>query len=84
VADPKYFQSYHLFISHKTIDLEEDFLEAEDSLEDSLEVEDSPEAEDSPEEVGTLEVVEYHPEDHQEEDGGRHPSLYHKHNKENW
>jgi len=86
VADPKYFQNYHPFTSHKTIGTEEDSPEVEDFLEegDFPGEEDFPEEEDSQEEVGTLEAVEYHLEDHQEEDGGRHPSPYHKHNKESW
>jgi len=80
VVDPKYFQSYRPFASHKTTDPGEDFLE----VEDSPEAEDSLEEEDSPEEVGIQEAVGYHLEDHRVEDGDRRPSLYHKHSKENW
>jgi len=80
-VDPRCFQNYHPFASRKMTDLEEDFLEAEGFLE----AEDSPEEEeDSLEEVGTQVEVEYHPVDHQEEDGDRHQPLYHKHNRENW
>jgi len=78
VVDPKHFQNYHLFASHKTIG--EDPWE----VEDSLEVEDSPEVEDSQEEADIQAEEEYHLEDHLEEAGDHHRFLCPKPTKENW
>jgi len=82
VVDLKYFQNYHLSASHKMT--EEDPLAGKDLLEDSPEEEDSPEVEDSPEEADTPAEVEYHPEDHLEEDGDHHQLLCPRPTKESW
>jgi len=79
-ADQSNYQNCHLSTSHKTINPEEDSLEAEDSPE----VEDSPEAEDSPEEEDTQMEGEYHLEDCQEEAGGCHHYPCCKFIKESW
>jgi len=80
-VDLKYYQNYHLFVFHKTI--EGDPLEVEGPLEDSQEAEDSlEEAEDSLGEADTQEEVEYHPEDHPEEVGDHHQFQCPKPNRE--